>query len=131
MSDASIFTKIINREIPANIEYEDDQFIAIHDINPAAPVHILIIPKQEHTTLETIPLEDDQFHAQLLKTARLVAKKAGISENYKLMMNVGKKVQMVQHIHLHLLGGWEGGKTTEELDKESEKFTQDFPDTGT
>lgn len=127
MSD-SIFTKIINREIPAHIEYEDDQFIAIHDINPAAPIHILIIPKEPLETLEFVPVDNDHFHANLLKIARTVAQKLGISENYKLMMNVGKKVQMVHHIHLHLLGGWENGKTTEELDKESEKLTKhDLP----
>ncbi|MDQ5931159.1 MAG: histidine triad family protein [Patescibacteria group bacterium] len=128
MSQDSIFTKIINREIPATIEFEDDEFIAIHDIHPAAPVHLLIIPKKPLETLESVPVEDDAFHAKILKVARQLAQKLGISDNYKLMMNVGKKVQMVHHIHLHLLGGWDGGKTTEELDKESEKFAKpDIP----
>lgn len=127
MSD-SIFTQIINREVPAKIEYEDEHFIAIHDINPAAPVHVLIIPKQPWETLESVPLEDHVFHAQLLQVARQVAQKLNISSNYKLMMNVGKKVQMVHHIHLHLLGGWPEERTTEELDKESEQFArQDIP----
>lgn len=128
MSEDSIFTKIINREIPAKIEYEDSEFIAIHDIHPAAPVHLLIIPKKPLETLEAVPVEDSDFHANLLKIARKLAQKMNISDNYKLMMNVGKKVQMVHHIHLHLLGGWNGGKTTEELDQESEKFAkQDVP----
>lgn len=120
--NSSIFTKIINREIPAKIEYEDTEFIVIHDIHPAAPIHVLIIPKKEHQTLESVDLNDDTFHARLLKTARIVANKLGIADNYKLMMNVGKKVQAVHHIHLHLLGGWDKGKTIEELDKESEQF---------
>lgn len=120
--DRSIFTKIINREIPAKIVFEDEEFIAIHDIQPAAPIHILIIPKKEHQTLESINLNDDAFHARLLKTARIVAQQLGISDNYKLMMNVGKKVQAVHHIHLHLMGGWDEGKTIEELDSESEKL---------
>lgn len=121
----SIFTKIINREIPAKIEYEDDQFIAIHDIHPAAPVHILIIPKEPLETLESVPVEDDDFHASILKIARLVAKKMAISDNYKLMMNVGTQVQAVHHIHLHLLGGWDKDKSLEELDQESEKFAKE------
>lgn len=125
MSDESIFTKIINREVPAKIEYEDDHFIAIHDAHPAAPVHLLIIPKEPHQTLESVPLEDDTFHAQIIKIARQMAQKLGIADNYKLMMNVGKKVQMVHHIHLHLLGGWPEDKTVEELDSETEQFAKE------
>ena len=124
MSEDTIFTKIINREIPAKIEYEDEQFIAIHDIHPAAPVHVLIIPKMALKTLEKVNIEDEQFHAQLLMTARKVANKLGISENYKLMMNVGPQVQAVHHVHLHLLGGWDHKKSIEELDKESEAFAK-------
>jgi histidine triad (HIT) family protein len=125
MSDTTIFTKIINREIPAKIEYEDDQFIAIHDINPAAPIHILIIPKEPLQTLEAVDLDDAGFHSQILKIARQVAQKLEISENYKLLMNVGKKVQAVHHIHLHLLGGWPEEKSVEELDAETEKFAKE------
>lgn len=116
----SIFTKIINREIPATIHYEDEEFIAIDDIHPAAPVHVLIIPKAELATLELVDLADEKFHARLLMTARKVAQQLGIAENYKLMMNVGRQVQQVHHIHLHLLGGWDKDKTVEELDKEVE-----------
>jgi histidine triad (HIT) family protein len=102
----SIFTKIINREIPATIEYEDDDFIAIKDINPKAPVHILIIPKHPYRTLEEVAISDQQFHAKLLLVARTVAQKVGIAKNYKLFMNVGEGVQEVHHVHLHLTGGW-------------------------
>lgn len=127
MSEDSIFTKIINKEIPATIRYEDEQFIAIDDIHPAAPVHILIIPKEPLKNLENVSVEDEQFHASLLLTARKVAKEAGINDNYKLMMNVGPQVQAVQHIHLHLLGGWNKDKSVEELDKESEQFVNEMP----
>lgn len=106
----SIFTKIINREIPAKIVFEDDDFIAINDIHPKAPIHVLIIPKKAYTTLEEVDLADDHFHSKLLKTARLLAKQLNISDNYKLFMNVGKGVQDVHHLHLHLMGGYPGGK---------------------
>ena len=109
MSD-SIFTKIINREIPSTIVFENDDFIVINDLHPKAPIHVLIIPKKAYETLEAVELDDDLFHAKLLKTARLVAKKLGTSDNYKLFMNVGKNVQDVHHVHLHLMGGYPGGK---------------------
>ncbi len=104
---SSIFTQIINREIPSTIEYEDQEFIVIRDISPKAPIHVLVIPKKEIATLEDIELEDTGFHSRLLLTARKVAKKLGIEQNYKLVMNVGLKMQVVHHIHLHLLGGWD------------------------
>lgn len=104
---SSIFTKIIQREIPSTIEYEDEEFIVIRDISPKAPVHVLVIPKKEITTLEEVSLEDAGFHSRLLLTARKVARKLGIEHNYKLVMNVGPQMQIVHHIHLHLLGGWE------------------------
>ncbi len=105
MSD-SLFTKIIKREIPATIVYEDDDFIAFKDIHPQAPVHVLVVPKQPYKTLEEVPPENSDFHAKLLLTARKVAKILHIQDNYKLFMNVGKHVQAIHHIHLHLLGGW-------------------------
>jgi histidine triad (HIT) family protein len=84
MTETSIFTKIINREIPATIHYEDDDFIAFDDISHKAPVHILVVPKKAYMSLEKVDFEDDQFHSQLLKTARQVAKKMGIADNYKI-----------------------------------------------
>ena len=118
MSD-SIFTKIIQREIPATIRYEDDAFIAIDDISPKAPVHVLIIPKKPHQTLEAVDPSDTEFHAQILLVARKVAKKMNIAENYKLFMNVGERVQEVHHIHLHLTGGWQQEKTIDEIEDEA------------
>lgn len=105
MQEPSIFSKIINREIPATIQYEDDDFIAINDIHPVAPVHVLLIPKKDWQTLEDVAPEDE-FHGKFLQAARKVVKKLGIQDNYKLMMNVGKQVQQVQHIHMHIMGGW-------------------------
>lgn len=114
MSEPTIFTKIIAREIPAQIRYEDDQFLAFDDISPKAPIHVLLIPKTEYASLEAVDLADDQFHAKLLQTARKVANELGISDNYKLMMNVGRNVQAVHHIHVHILGGW---KSTDQPDE--------------
>lgn len=104
---SSIFTKIINREIPSTIEYEDDEFIVFRDIHPHAPVHVLVVPKHEYKTLEEVAMSDKDFHAKILLVARTVAKKLGIAENYKLMMNVGDQMQLVPHIHMHLMGGWD------------------------
>ena len=110
MSD-SIFTKIINRELPSTIQYEDDEFIVINDIYPKAPIHVLIIPKKAYQTLEEVEINNDAFYAKLLKLARQMAKKFNITDNYKLFMNVGNKVQDVPHLHLHLMGGWEQKKS--------------------
>lgn len=106
----SIFSKIIKREIPSTIHFEDDDFIVIDNIYPKAPIHVLIIPKKAYESLEAVDFDNDLFYAKLLKTARLVAKDLGISDNYKLFMNVGKKVQGIYHLHLHLMGGWDEEK---------------------
>jgi histidine triad (HIT) family protein len=112
----TLFTKIINREIPAKIEYEDDQFIVFRDISPRAPIHVLIVPKEPYVTLEKVPQEKGDFHAQLLLTARKVAKILGIQANYKLFMNVGEGIQAVPHLHLHLMGGWDLSKESDKVD---------------
>jgi len=109
MSD-SIFSKIIKREIPATIRFEDDDFIVIDDLYPKAPVHVLIISKKDYESLEAVDFNDDVFYGKLLKMARFMAKKLDIADNYKLFMNVGKKVQDVQHLHLHLMGGYKSKK---------------------
>lgn len=102
----TIFSKIIRRELPSTIVFEDDEFIAIKNIYPKAPVHILLIPKKDYESLEAVELDNDAFYIKLLKRARLIAKDLKIADNYKLFMNVGKKVQGVQHLHLHIMGGW-------------------------
>lgn len=114
-----IFCKIVSHELPSTIIYEDKNFIVIKDIKPIAPVHVLVITKKPYTSLEEVELTDSTMHAELLQTARKAAQQLGIADNYKLMMNVGKKVQFVHHIHLHLIGGWDKHKSTEELDQET------------
>lgn len=101
---ASIFTKIINREIPAQIEFEDELCIVIHDIHPKAPVHLLIVPKKEIATIMDIMDEDQPLMGHLMLVARNMGKKLDL-EGYKLIYNVGHKGgQEIFHIHLHLLG---------------------------
>lgn len=103
--EKTVFEKIRDREIPATFEYEDDDVMAFRDVRPAAPVHVLIVPKKAYPTLEDIPVEDD-IQLKLILVARQVAAKLGIAKNYRLQMNVGRQMQEVPHVHLHLLGGW-------------------------
>lgn len=100
----SIFTKIINKEIPAQIEYEDELCIVIHDINPKAEIHLLIIPKKEIPSIIGAQDEDQSLLGHLVLIARDMGKKLDL-EGYRLVYNVGiKGGQEVPHIHLHLLG---------------------------
>jgi histidine triad (HIT) family protein len=104
---ATIFNKIINKEIPAKIEFEDDEIIAFYDINPQAPIHILIIPKKEIPTINDIESNDAELIGKIIITAKEIAKKLGISEDgYRLVFNCNKNGgQEVYHIHCHFLGG--------------------------
>lgn len=109
MSD-SVFTQIIKRELPATIRYEDDSFIAFDDIRPSAPVDIVVATKEPFETLQDVPLKRPEIYAGLLQTARKTAEIMGIGENYRLVMNVGHKMQLVKHVHIHLMGGWDREK---------------------
>lgn len=102
-----IFCKIINKEVPASLVYEDEEIVAFNDINPKAPIHILIIPKQHFDSISDIPLEKKQILSELLFRARQLAKEKGIAHSgYRLVLNTGKDSgQEVSHLHLHLLGG--------------------------
>ena len=102
-----IFCKIINKEIPASLVYEDEEIVAFNDINPKAPIHILLIPKQHFASLKDIPPEKKQILSELLFRARLLAEEKGIADSgYRLVLNTGKDSgQEVGHLHLHLLGG--------------------------
>ena len=106
MSD-SIFTKIIKREIPAKIEYEDDDIIAINDIEPKAPIHILIIPKKQIKTINDLEEKDAELIGKIYLVAKKIAKEKGIAESgYRVISNCNKDGgQSVFHIHFHLLGG--------------------------
>ena len=103
----TIFTKIINKEIPADIVYEDDLCLAFKDINPQAPIHLLIIPKKPIATINDIAEEDRELVGHLFFTAGKIAKDLGFAEDgYRAVMNCNKNGgQDVYHIHLHLLAG--------------------------
>jgi histidine triad (HIT) family protein len=103
----TIFSRIIAKEIPANIVYEDDLVLAFKDISPQAPTHILIIPKKEIPTLNDVTAEDETTLGHLFIVAAKIAKEQGIDESgYRVMVNVNKDGgQEVFHLHMHLLGG--------------------------
>lgn len=102
-----IFCKITAKEMNAKIVYEDEKIMAIEDINPVAPVHILIIPKKHIASLDAVADEDLELMGHIQLTASKLAKKLGINENgYRLVNNCGSGGgQTVFHIHYHLLGG--------------------------
>ena len=104
---SSLFTKIINREIPADIVYEDEEIIAFNDINPQAPVHVLIVPKKEIATLNDLELGDQEIIGKMFLTAKKLAVKLNIDKTgYRTVFNCNEHGgQTVFHIHLHLLGG--------------------------
>ena len=104
---STIFKKIIDKEIPANIVYEDDEFLAFHDINPAAKVHVLVVPKKEIKNLDAATEEDLELLGKLQLTVAKVARILGINEEgYRVITNIGNNGgQEVFHIHYHILGG--------------------------
>jgi histidine triad (HIT) family protein len=102
----TIFTKIINREIPADIVYEDDQALAFRDINSQAPVHVLVIPKKEIASLSVLEDGDAALMGHLLVVVRKVAADLGLENGYRTVINCGADGgQTVDHIHIHVLGG--------------------------
>jgi histidine triad (HIT) family protein len=103
----SIFTKIIKREIPAQIEYEDDDILAFKDISPQAPFHVLVIPKKQIPTINDLEDCDAELMGKIFIAAGKIAKKYGIDESgYRMVFNCNKDAgQTVFHIHCHLLGG--------------------------
>lgn len=102
-----LFCKIINREIPADIVFEDDEVLAFHDIAPQAPTHILIIPKRHIATLNDLDQADAALVGRLQITAAKLAKELGFAEKgYRVVMNCNEDGgQTVWHIHMHLLAG--------------------------
>lgn len=102
----TLFTKIINREISADIVYEDDKCLAFNDINPQAPTHILIIPKKPIPKLADASDEDQAILGHLLLQAKFIANDIGIGDAYRLVINNGESAgQTVFHLHVHLLAG--------------------------
>ncbi|WP_395770270.1 histidine triad nucleotide-binding protein [Arenimonas sp.] len=106
MSD-SIFEKIINRQIPADIVFENEDIIAFRDIAPQAPVHVLFVPKRRFDTLNDVPDSEAQLLGGLILAAKAYAKSIGIADDgYRVVMNCNRNGgQTVFHIHMHLLGG--------------------------
>jgi len=102
-----LFCKIIAREIPASIVYEDERLIAIKDINPQAPTHLLLVPKRHIPTLNDLADGDDQIVGELVRRAAAIAKDQGIDAGgFRTVFNTNRDAgQTVFHIHLHLIGG--------------------------
>lgn len=102
----TIFSKIITREIPAKIVYEDDRCLAFHDVNPQAPIHVLLIPKKEIPRLVDATAEDAALLGHLMLTANKIAQQLGVGEAFRLAVNNGADAgQSVFHLHLHILAG--------------------------
>jgi histidine triad (HIT) family protein len=101
---ATLFTKIINREIPGDIVYEDEHVVAFRDIDPQAPVHIVLVTREETPGLAELPDKGD--HMYLLNAAKKIAENEGLGNGYRLVINQGESAgQSVPHLHAHLLGG--------------------------
>lgn len=106
MMTDNIFKKIIDRQIPASIVYEDDRCLAFRDINPQAPVHVLIIPRKVIPTHDDLAEEDRDLLGHLHLTAVKLAKQLGLVDGYRLVINCREQSgQTVPHLHFHLLGG--------------------------
>lgn len=103
----TIFSRIIRKAAPADIVYEDDEIIAFRDINPQAPVHLLVVPKVEIATVNDIRPEQAELVGKMVLTAQRLAADAGIADDgYRLVINCNRHgCQEVFHLHLHLLGG--------------------------
>lgn len=102
-----LFCKIIAREIPASIVYEDDRLLAFNDINPQAPTHVLVVPKRHIDSLDALSRDDDAIVGEVVRRAAAIARDRGISAGgYRTVFNTNRDAgQTVFHIHLHLLGG--------------------------
>lgn len=103
----TIFQKIIDREVPANIVLETEQILAFHDVQPQAPVHVLIIPKIHYARLSAVPKNEVDILGKLLQGAQEVARVLGVeSTGYRVVINNGQDAgESVPHLHVHVLGG--------------------------
>lgn len=103
----TIFSKIITKEVPSTTVYQDDRVTAFKDINPLAPVHILIVPNKEIPTMDDVTPEDEAVLGHMLVVAKQIAREQGIAESgYRLIVNCRDDGgQEVYHLHIHLLGG--------------------------
>jgi histidine triad (HIT) family protein len=103
----TVFDRILKGEIPAKVVFEDEQVLAFHDVNPQAPIHVLVIPKRAIPRLSDTVDADAPLLGHLLGCAREIAKQLGLSEDgYRVVVNVGiDGGQSVEHLHLHVMGG--------------------------
>jgi histidine triad (HIT) family protein len=110
----TIFEKIIAREIPAKVVYEDSDVLAFHDVNPQAPVHVLVVPKRLIPRLNEAKPEDEALLGKLLLAAKKIANDLGLTNGYRVVINSGRDGgESVPHLHVHVLGkramGWPPG----------------------
>ena len=106
MTTKTIFSRIIDGEIPGDFVYRDDDLVAIRDINPAAPVHILVIPRKPIPSLHDLDDGDLDLAGKLLLAVRRIAEQEGLDGGYRVVINTGKEGgQTVPHLHVHILGG--------------------------
>ena len=104
-SGKTIFKRIIDKEIPAKIIYEDDQALAFHDVNPQAPVHVLVIPRKEIRSLAELDPADAPLIGHLFTVVRKLAEELGLRNGFRTVINSGADGgQSVDHLHIHLLG---------------------------
>jgi histidine triad (HIT) family protein len=103
----TLFSRIIDGEIPGQFVYQDEHLVAIRDINPAAPVHVLVIPRKPIPSLNELAEEDRELAARLLMAVPMIAQQEGVAEGgYRTVVNTGKEGgQTVPHLHIHILGG--------------------------
>jgi histidine triad (HIT) family protein len=120
MAETTLFTRIINREIPAEIIYEDDLCIVINDISPQAPVHMLVIPRKPIAKLADAGEDDKSLLGHLMWVAGEVARQAGVAESFRLVVNNGLGAgQTVFHLHLHVLADSQADSKSSETFSES------------
>ncbi|MBQ7938777.1 MAG: histidine triad nucleotide-binding protein [Clostridia bacterium] len=101
-----LFCRIIAGEIPSNKVYEDESMLAFHDINPEAPVHVLVIPKTHIPSMDGVSAENSACVAKIFEKIPHIARLAGITNGYRVISNCGEDAaQSVQHLHFHILGG--------------------------
>ena len=107
---STIFGKIISGELPSEKVFENERILAIKDIHPKAPIHLLIMPKKEYKNLQAVPKEDLSIIIEIVNVAQDLAKQFGVADNYRFLTNNGRQAgQLVFHLHFHLIGGKELG----------------------
>lgn len=106
MAERTLFTRIIDGEIPADFVHRDDEIVAIRDVNPAAPTHVLVIPRRPIPSLAEMEEADVELVGKLLLAVRRIAEQEGLDDGYRVVINTGEEGgQTVPHLHVHLLGG--------------------------